>query len=153
MIYKEGIIILTEKGKNELKSPDALKLEERSLLVMVDGSSTGDQLMQKARGYPNARQILEKLINEDYLSVSGSGEVQNQEVEETVRSEMKQTMIDILGAQAQDVMKKLETAPLDKPALLLAIKQVKQMVYLTIDEKKAGVLEESLKKIVEKYLK
>ena len=151
MINKEGIIILTEKGKSELKSPNALKLEERSLLVMVDGSSTGDQLMHKARGYPNAQQILEKLINEDFLSVSL--EAPNQEVQEAVRSEMKQAMIDILGAEAQDVMKKLETTPLDKPALLLAIKQIKQMVYLTIDEKKAGLLDESLKKIVEKYLK
>ena len=41
MDYKQGIIILSEKGKDELKTPKNLKMEERSLLVMVDCSSTG----------------------------------------------------------------------------------------------------------------
>jgi hypothetical protein len=150
MAYKEGIIILTEKGKEELKAPKVLKLEERSLLVMVDCSSTGHQLLYNARGYPNAQQILEKLIKEDFLAVTT--EVPKKEKQETIQSELKQATIGILGLKADEVVKKLEATLVDKPALLLAIKQAKQMVYLTIDEKKAGQLEESLKKIVDKYL-
>jgi aspartyl/asparaginyl-tRNA synthetase len=151
MDYKQGIIILSEKGKNELKTPKNLKMEERSLLVMVDCSSTGQQLLDKARGYPNAQQILEKLVKEDYLSVTAA--VPKKETQETLQAELKQAAIDILGLAADDAVKKLESTPVDKQALILAIKQIKQMVYLTVDEKKANAIEETLKKIVEKHLK
>jgi aspartyl/asparaginyl-tRNA synthetase len=151
MDYKQGIIILSEKGKNELKTPKNLKMEERSLLVMVDCSSTGQQLLDKARGYPNAQHILEKLVKEDYLSVTT--EVPKKETQDTLQAELKQAAIDILGLAADDAVKKLENTPVDKQALILAIKQIKQMVYLTVDEKKANAIEETLKKIVEKHLK
>lgn len=151
MDYREGIIILTEKGKDELKTPKGLKMEERALLVMVDCSSTGQQLLVKARGYPNAEQILEKLIKEDYLSVTA--EVPKKETQLSLQAELRQACIDILGIQSDEAVKKLESTPVDKPALLLAIKQIKQMVYLTIDEKKANKLDEVLKNIVEKHLK
>ena len=151
MEYKQGIIILSEKGKDELKAPKHLKMEERSLLVMVDCSSTGQQLLDKARGYPNAQQILEKLIKDDYLSVTA--EVPKKETQDTLQAELKQATIDILGLAGDDPLKKLESTPIDKQALLLAIKQMRQMVYLTIDEKKANALEETLKKIIDKHLK
>ncbi len=151
MDYKQGIIILSEKGKDELKAPKHLKMEERSLLVMVDCSSTGQQLLDKARGYPNAQQILEKLIKDDYLSVTT--EVPKRETQDTLQAELKQAAIDILGLGGDDAVKKLESTPMDKQALLLAIKQMRQMVYLTVDEKKANALEETLKRIVDKHLK
>jgi aspartyl/asparaginyl-tRNA synthetase len=151
MDYKQGIIILSEKGKGELKTPKDLKMEERSLLVMVDCSSNGQQLLDKARGYPNAAQILEKLIKEDYLSVTA--EVPKKETQETLQAELKQAAIDILGMAADDAVKKLEGTPVDKQALIVAIKQIKQMVYLTVDEKKANAIDETLRKIVEKHLK
>jgi aspartyl/asparaginyl-tRNA synthetase len=151
MDYKQGIIILSEKGKDELKTPKNLKMEERSLLVMVDCSSNGQQLLDKARGYPNAEQILEKLIKEDYLSVTA--EVPKKETQETLQAELKQATIDILGMAADDAVKKLEGTPVDKQALIVAIKQIKQMVYLTVDEKKANAIDETLRKIVEKHLK
>lgn len=151
MDYKQAIVILSEKGKDELKAPKHLKMEERSLLVMVDCSSTGQQLLEKARGYPNAQQILEKLIKEDYLSITA--EVPKKETQETLQAELKQATIDILGLASDEAMKKLESTPIDKQALLLAIKQMRQMVYLTIDEKKANTIEETLRKIVEKHLK
>src|SRR3990172_646559 len=147
MDYKQAIVILSEKGKDELKAPKHLKMEERSLLVMVDCSSTGQQLLDKARGYPNAQQILEKLIKEDYLSITA--EVPKKETQETLQAELKQATIDILGLASDEAMKKLESTPVDKQALLLAIKQMRQMVYLTIDEKKANTIEETLRKIVE----
>lgn len=151
MDSKTGILILTDKGKEELKTPKNLKMEERSLLVMVDCSSTGLQLLDKARGYPNAEQVLERLIKDDYLSVTA--EVPKKETQLTLQAELKQACIDILGLQADEAVKKLEATPADKPALLLTIKQAKQMVFLTIDEKKANMLEDVLKKIVEKHLK
>lgn len=151
MDYKNGIIILTDKGKEELKTPKSLKMEERSLLVMVDCSSTGQQLLEKARGYPHAEQHLEKLIKDDYLSVTAA--VPKAETQQTLKAELRQATIDILGLQADDAVKKLETTPIDKPALVLAIKQVKQMVFLTVDEKKANTLEETLRRIVDKHLK
>lgn len=149
--YRRGIIILTDKGKEELKTPKNLKMEERSLLVMVDCASTGQQLLDKAKGYPHAEQILEKLIKEDYLSVTT--EVPKKETQLSLQAELKQAVIDILGLQADEAVKKLAATPVDKPALLLTIKQIKQMVYLTIDEKKANLIDETLRKIVEKHLK
>lgn len=151
MNYKQGIVILTDKGKEELKSPKHLKMEERSLLVMVDCSSTGQQLLDKSRGYPNAEQILERLIKDDYLAVAA--EIPKKETQESLHAELKQAAIDILGLQADESVKRLEATPIDKPALLLTIKQIKQMVYLTVDEKKAHALDEALKRIVEKHLK
>jgi aspartyl/asparaginyl-tRNA synthetase len=151
MDYKNGIIILSEKGKGELKTPKNLKMEERSLLVMVDCSSTAQQLLDKARGYPNAQQILEKLVKEDYLSVTA--EVPKKETQDTLQAELKQATIDILGRTGDDAVKKLESTPMDKQVLLLSIKQIRQMVYLTVDEKKANTLEETLKRIIDKHLK
>lgn len=151
MDHKQGIIILTEKGKEELKTPKNLKLEERSLLVMVDCSSTGQQLLEKARGYPNAEQVLEHLIKDDYLSVTAA--VPKKETQDNLQAEMKQAVIDVLGPQADEAIKKILSTPIDKPALMLTIKQVKQMVFLTIDEKKANIIDDTLKKIVEKHLK
>src|SRR3970282_1443088 len=92
-------------------------MEERSLLVMVDCSSTGQQLLDKARGYPNAQQILENLIKEDYLSITA--EVPKKETQETLQAELKQATIDILGLASDEAMKKLESTPVDKQALLL----------------------------------
>src|SRR3972149_3421450 len=117
MDYKQGIIIPSEKGKGELKTPKNLKMEERSLLVMVDCSSTGLQLLDKARGYPNAEQILERLIKDDYLSVTA--DVPKKETQLTRQADLKQACIDILGLQADEAVKKLEATPADKPALLL----------------------------------
>lgn len=147
----ERILILTEKGREELKAHKALKLEERSLLVMIDCSTTVQQLLHKARGYPHAEQIIEHLIKEDYLAVTT--EVPKLETREAVQCEFKQAITAILGPGADDVLKKIASSPIDKQALLIAIKQIKQMVYLTIDEKKAVLLEEALKKIVETKLK
>lgn len=151
MDHKRGIIILTDKGKEELKTPKNLKMEERSFLVMVDCSSTGQQLLDKARGYPNAEQVLENLIKEDYLSVTAA--VPKKETQDSLQAELKQAVIDILGAQADEAVKKLQSTPIDKPALLLTIKQIKQMVFLTVDEKKAVTIEDTLRKLVEKHLK
>ncbi|HAS54013.1 MAG: hypothetical protein A2X56_14160 [Nitrospirae bacterium GWC2_57_13] len=151
MDYKQGIIILTDKGKEELKTPTNLKMEERSFLVMVDCSSTGQQLLEKARGYPNAEQILEKLVKEDYLSVTAA--VPKKETQDSLQAELKQAVIDILGAQADEAVKKLQGTPTDKQALLQTIKQIRQMVFLTIDDKKAVILEDTLKKLIEKHLK
>jgi len=151
MDYKQGIIILTDMGKEELKTPKNLKMEERSLLVMVDCSSTGEQLLEKAKGYPNAEQILEKLITDDYLSITA--EVPKKETQESIHAELKQAAIDVLGTQSDEAARKIEETEVDRPALLLSIKQIQQMVYLTIDEKKAKILEEKLTAIVDKYLK
>lgn len=98
--YRSGIVILTDKGKEELKAPKNLKMEERSLLVMVDCASTGQQLLDKAKGYPNAEHILEKLIKEDYLTVTA--EVPKKETQLSLEAELKQAAIDILGMQADE---------------------------------------------------
>ena len=151
MDYQKGIIILTDKGKEELKTPKNLKMEERSLLVMVDCSSTGEQLLEKAKGYPHAAQILERLLTDDYLSITS--EVPKKEKQVTIHAELRQAAIDVLGTQADPAVKKLEETEIDKPALILTIKEIRQMVYLTVDEKKAKVLEQTLTQIVDRHLK
>ena len=101
MDYQKGIIILTDKGKEELKTPKNLKMEERSLLVMVDCSSTGEQLLEKAKGYPNAEQILEKLLADDYLSITS--EVPKKEKQVTIHAELRQAAIDVWRRRKEEI--------------------------------------------------
>jgi hypothetical protein len=67
----------TEKGAAEVaQRSQAIPARARSLLLMIDGKSTGAQLLEKLAAFPNSGELLQLLETEGYIGpVDGGGAV------------------------------------------------------------------------------
>ena len=65
----------TEKGAAEVaQRSQAIPARARSLLLMIDGKSTGAQLLEKLAAFPNSGELLQLLETEGYIGpVDGVG--------------------------------------------------------------------------------
>jgi len=65
----------TEKGATEVaQRSQAIPARARSLLLMIDGKSTGAQLLEKLAAFPNSGELLQLLETEGYIGpVDGAG--------------------------------------------------------------------------------
>ena len=65
----------TEKGAAEVaQRSQAIPSRARSLLLMIDGKSTGAQLLEKLAAFPNSGELLQLLEAEGYIGpVDGGG--------------------------------------------------------------------------------
>jgi hypothetical protein len=65
----------TEKGAAEVaQRSQAIPARARSLLLMIDGKSTGAQLLEKLAAFPNSGELLQLLETEGYIGpVDGGG--------------------------------------------------------------------------------
>ncbi|HEX9195196.1 MAG TPA: hypothetical protein VF854_04180, partial [Azonexus sp.] len=65
----------TEKGAAEVaQRSQAIPARARSLLLMIDGKSTGAQLLEKLAAFPNSGELLQLLETEGYIApVDGGG--------------------------------------------------------------------------------
>jgi hypothetical protein len=65
----------TEKGAAEVaQRSQAIPARARSLLLMIDGKSTGAQLLEKLAAFPNSGELLQLLEAEGYIGpVDGGG--------------------------------------------------------------------------------
>jgi len=65
----------TEKGAAEVaQRSQAIPARARSLLLMIDGKSTGAQLLEKLAAFPNSGELLQLLETEGYIGpVDGAG--------------------------------------------------------------------------------
>ena len=58
----------TEKGAAEVaQRSQAIPARARSLLLMIDGKSTGAQLIEKLAAFPNSGELLQLLETEGYI--------------------------------------------------------------------------------------
>ena len=64
----------TEKGREEIRDRKyALQPRLRTLLVMIDGSKTADELVQAARRLGGGQEILQELLKEGFIDEAGGG--------------------------------------------------------------------------------
>jgi hypothetical protein len=64
----------TEKGAAEVaQRSQAIPARARSLLLMIDGKSTGAQLLEKLAAFPNSGELLQLLETEGYIGPVDSG--------------------------------------------------------------------------------
>lgn len=65
----------TEKGREEIRDrKHALQPRLRTLLVMIDGSKTADELVQAARRLGGGQDVLQELLKEGFIDeVGGNG--------------------------------------------------------------------------------
>lgn len=62
----------TEKGAAEVaQRSQAIPARARSLLLMIDGKSTGAQLIEKLAAFPNSGELLQLLETEGYIGPVG----------------------------------------------------------------------------------
>jgi len=62
----------TEKGAAEVaQRSQAIPARARSLLLMIDGKSTGAQLLEKLAAFPNSGELLQLLETEGYIGPVG----------------------------------------------------------------------------------
>ena len=65
----------TEKGAAEVaQRSQAIPARARSLLLMIDGKSTGAQLLEKLAAFPNSGELLQLLETEGYIGPVGGAE-------------------------------------------------------------------------------
>lgn len=64
----------TEKGREEIRDRKyALQPRLRTLLVMIDGSKTADELVQAAKRLGGGQEILQELLKEGFIDEAGGG--------------------------------------------------------------------------------
>ncbi|MBZ0144789.1 MAG: hypothetical protein K8F56_14540, partial [Rhodocyclaceae bacterium] len=58
----------TQKGQEEMAQRTVLGMRERTLLVMVDGKTTGSELLARAQHMPDPPALLAKLIDGGFIA-------------------------------------------------------------------------------------
>lgn len=136
----------------------------RMVLILVDGNSDITQLHNKASGVDGLEQALEKLAMDgfikadnqawqpmrttlEYVNATTTG---NNIDTQAIKAKLIDAAILVLGHDADKVVKKLREAPDTMDGLELAIKRCKQLVDLTIDEKRATELKQKCLEIIGK---
>lgn len=125
----------TEKGEEELRSrKNGLDLPLRRVLILVDGSSTVDKVIEKGQGLPDITSSLETLFNDGYIVTSSNGSGRD------IKADLIRIAQETLGKDAEKVIKKIQKSPDSTEALRSTIEESKKLVKLVIDEKKAEEL-------------
>lgn len=93
---------------------------------------------------------IDKLIHVDHLAqITGIGRIQNLEA---LRGELTRTATHILGGRHDVFLKDLENLSARKSSTVSLVKHISKKIYLLLDDRKAGVLEEAMLRVVDKYL-
>lgn len=129
-IYKK-----TGKGDEEIRTrafglPSGL----RRVLILVDGSSTVQEIVEKGTGLQDIPQFLGELEKQGYicpLEVYPTARIKEELIAAATRT---------LGNNAETVVRKIKEAPDTREGLEAAVAGCKKLVKLVIDEKKADDL-------------
>lgn len=170
-----GEIVLhkTAFGLEEIQSSSRrLTPKLRMILIMVDGKATFDDLQEKLSSLTQAAEIshleesLTGLINAGYITDDLSRVVAEFGTEEftipsddsqwteenviNIKHRLDAIATEVLGNQADKVLKKLANAPNSKEGISSALNDCKKLVRLFIDEKKADELERKCSALLKK---
>jgi chemotaxis regulatin CheY-phosphate phosphatase CheZ len=129
----------TAKGEEEMRSRTyGLAPNVRRILILVDGVSDDRQILQKsAHLTDDVREGLRQLAQQEYIH-----EVVESLTIDNAKNELVRIAQETLGTAAEKVVEIVRQAPDDKDGLTAALKRCKKLVKMTIDEKKASVLDE-----------
>jgi len=134
----------TAKGEEELHSrKHGLPLQERRVLILVDGVSDVQRILEKGEGLPDIEESLERLEREGYISAGAES------VSPDIKSELIEMARRVLGPNAGRIVKKIENSEGSREALKATLEECKKLVKLTIDEGKAEQLAEECTRIIE----
>lgn len=143
---KRVVFTKTQKGKDEIETRRyRLPAKQRMALILVDGKSSVALLVEKA-GHPDLIQTLEELTQLGFIQPISSASQSVVPVSVTppaglpLKAELIRISRDILGAQADKVVKKIEDSPDTKEALGATLKNCIELVRLIVDEKKSKAL-------------
>ena len=133
----------TEKGEEELRTrKTGLDLPLRRVLILVDGSSNVDKVIEKGQGLPDITSSLETLLNDGYIVTSSNGSGRD------IKADLIRIAQQTLGKDAEKVIKKIQKSPDSSEALRATIEECKKLVKLVIDEKKAEELSKRCLEII-----
>ncbi|GAB4300602.1 MAG: hypothetical protein Kow0096_20810 [Thiohalomonadaceae bacterium] len=146
---RNAIVAKTHKGEEEIQSRKyGLDRNLRYVLILVDGKSSIQQLVdEKGAALPDVMGSLRLLAEQGFISIGGVMEATDDNC--TVAADqdipsLKAALIaiarDVLGADADKIVSKLEAAPDSPEGLQEVVNNCKKMVRLLIDEQKADAL-------------
>ena len=144
---KRAVFTKTQKGKDEIETRQYhLPAKLRIALILVDGKSNMGLLVEKG-GHPDLIKTLEELTLLGFIQAASAGATPSPAAVVTkpmagvqVKAELIRISRDILGAQADKIVKKIEDSPDSKEALGATLKNCIELVRLIVDEKKSKAL-------------
>ena len=146
-INKRAVFAKTPKGKDEIETrQNRLPAKLRMALILVDGKSSVTDLVDKG-SHPDLVKTLEELSLLGFIrDVSMSAvptpppAAPNFPASTTVKLELIRISREILGPQAEKIVKKIEESADTKEALAVTLKNCIELVRLVVDEKKSKAL-------------
>jgi len=151
----ETILTKTAKGEEAIsqRSHD-LDRNLRYVLILVDGKSNLAEIRSKGSGLPDLDGSLQQLAEQGFIN--GGGESAAPAAPASGVSDyaiVKEQLIgaaqELLGADADKVVKKLKAAPESREGILEVAGSCKKMVKLLIDEEKAEQLMDRCSRILD----
>lgn len=144
---KRAVFTKTQKGKDEIETRRYhLPAKLRMTLILVDGKSSVALLVEKG-GHPDLINTLEELTQLGFIQAVTAGvspspapAVAKLQAGAPLKAELIRISRDILGAQADKIIKKIEDSPDTKEALGATLKNCIELVRLIVDEKKSKAL-------------
>lgn len=146
----ETVVTRTSKGEQAIaqRTPD-LERHLRYVLILVNGESNVAELRTKGTGLPDFDESLWQLAEQGFISpaetAAGSESVSVTDIKEQLIGAARE----LLGSNAEKVVKKLQAAPDSRDGLLEATRSCKKMVKLLIDGAKAELLMVRCRKFLE----
>jgi len=117
----------TKKGEEEIqRRSHGLDLNRRRTLILINGNATVDHIRRNAAGIEDVDACLDSLLAEGFI-----------EARLTLKARLIEIAREILGEDAEKIVRKIEEAPDTPEGLKAAAEGCKKLVKLTISEKKA----------------
>ncbi|MFA5627827.1 MAG: hypothetical protein WCX90_07980 [Thiohalomonadaceae bacterium] len=146
----QAIASKTRKGEEEIQSRKyALERNLRYMLILVDGKSTIEQLInEKGSHLADVEAGLHTLAVQGFIAIDGvslceGGDdcmVPASDDISALKAALVAAARDILGADAGSIVSRLEAAPESREGLQETVNNCKKVVRLLIDEQKADAL-------------
>ncbi len=142
-----GIIYFkTEKGESEIGSRTfGLPANLRRVLILVDGLSSVQKIMEKGAGMQDIAQTLAELERQGFIRPKERYPAAQ------IKDELIRTARLILGENAEKIVGKIKDAPDTAEGLEQTVANCKKLVKLAIDETKADELSKKCSEILKRY--
>lgn len=145
-----SIVTKTQKGAAEIENRQyGLERAHRYVLILVDGKSTIDQLIEeKGAHLSDVKNSLNHLLAQGFITADGRvAETEgadcyvpyNQDIS-AIKAALIAVAREVLGGDADKIVARLEAAPNSRDGLQETVNGCKKLVRLVIDEDKAETL-------------
>ncbi|MGW8322142.1 MAG: hypothetical protein ACWGSD_11375 [Thermodesulfobacteriota bacterium] len=152
----------TPKGEEEVTSRKyGLPMAVRRVLILVDGKSPLERLLQSVHGVGNGSAVVDDLLRAGFIQTGPGNPVLTANGPSSAKSGLKDVMavkealvqaaLDVLGEDAPRIVEKIREAPTDRGGLMASLQNCKKVVKLTISESKAKILEQKCEEIIGRF--